>query len=71
MLALSLSFLLPKLTALAHFNVSNNNIGVEGYNYIVIAVNEMENCPLHYLQLPLPNGDASVLSSLDSGNIQL
>ena len=69
--ALSLSSLLPKLSALTHFNVSHNNIGVEGYNYIVNAVNKMENCPLHYLQLPHPNGDDSVLSSLVSGNIQL
>ena len=57
--------------ALTHFNVSHNNIGVEGYNYIVSAVHKMENCPLYYLQLPHPDGDASVLSSLVSGNIQL
>ena len=69
--ALSLSSLLPKLSALTHFNVSHNNIGVEGYNYIVTAVNKMENCPLHYLQLPLPTSDASMLSLLVSGNMQL
>ena len=69
--ALSLSSLLPKLMALTHFNVSHNNIGVEGYNYIVNAVNKMENCPLQVLQLPLPNSDASMLSSLVSEAIQL
>ena len=69
--ALSLSSLLPKLMALTHFNVSHNNIGVEGYNYIVNVVNKMENCPLQVLQLPLPNSDASMLSSLVSVDIQL
>ena len=69
--ALSLFSLLPKLIALTHFNVSHNNIGVEGYNYIVNAVNKMENCPLQVLQLPLPNSDALMLSSLVSKDIQL
>ena len=69
--ALSLSSLLPKLIALTHFNVSHNNIGVEGYNYIVNAVNKMKNCPLQALLLPLPNNDTSMLSSLVSEDIQL
>ena len=69
--ALSLSSLLPKLMALTHFNISHNNIGVEGYNYVVNAVNKMENCPLEVLQMPFPNSDASLLSSLVSKDIQL
>ena len=69
--ALSLSSLLPKLMALTHFNVAHNNIGVEGYNYIVSAVNKMENRSLQVLQLPLPNNDTSMLSSLVSKDIQL
>ena len=69
--ALSLSSLLPKLMVLTHFNLSHNNIGVEGYNYIVSAVNRMENCLLQILYLPFPNSDASILPSLVSENIQL
>ena len=59
--ALSLSTLLPKLTALKQFDVSHNNIEVEGCNYIIDAVNKMRNCPLQVLRLPI---DFSMLSSL-------
>ena len=69
--ALSLSSLLPKLAALKQFNVSHNNIGVEGYKYIVYAVNKMENCPLRVLQLPASQVDASMLPPLVNQDIQL
>ena len=67
--ALSLSFMLPKLVTLKHFNVSHNNIGIEGYNYIVNAINKMENCPLQVLQLPVSPTDTAILSSLVNNDI--
>ena len=69
--ALSLSSVLPKLVTLKHFNVSHNNIGVKGYNYIVNAINKMESCPLRILQLPVSHTDTALLSLLVNKDIQL
>jgi len=68
--ALSLSTLLPKLTALKQFDVSYNNIGVDGCNYIIDAVNKMRNCPLQILRLP-SHFDSSMLSLLVNKEIEL
>ena len=69
--ALLLSFLLPRLVALKKFNVSDNNIGVEGCNYIIHAVNEMEKCPLQVLELSISDTDFSTLHSLINKDIKL
>ena len=69
--ALSLSSLLPRLVALKQFNISHNNIGMEGYNHIIHAVNEMENCPLQVLRLPVSHSDISMLHSLINKDIRL
>ena len=69
--ALSLSSLLPRLVALKQFNVSDNNIGMEGYNHIIHAVNEMENCPLQVLRLPVSGNNISMLHSLINKDVRL
>ena len=69
--ALSLSYLLPRLVALKQFNISDNNIGMEGYNQILHAVNEMENCPLQVLQLPVSGNDISMLHSLINKDVRV
>ena len=69
--ALSLSSVLPKLVTLKHFNISHNNIGVEGCNYIVNAINKVESCPLRVIQLPISHTDTAMLSLLVNKDIQL
>lgn len=69
---LSLSSLFPKLVALQHFDVSHNNIGVDGCNNLIDAINGIKGPhQMQTLKVSILTSDYSKLSAIDDKDIKL